>query len=33
MTPQQARAMVAVLRRKVRPAGEIAKIIQQEDRP
>ena len=33
MTPQQARAMAAVIRRKVRPAGEIAKILQQEDRP
>jgi hypothetical protein len=33
MTPQQARTMVMVIRRKVRPVGEIAKILRQEDRP
>ena len=33
MTPQQTRTMVEVISRKVRPVGEIAKILQQEDRP
>lgn len=33
MTPQQARTIVEVIRRKVRPGDEIAKILQQGDRP
>jgi hypothetical protein len=33
MTPQQARTMAEVIRRKVRPVGEIAEILRQKGRP